>query len=506
MSNMLNRFVKIIEQVDPEQQQQLQRQQQQNNNGDNIQLESTNDNDQNFEQNNPVHEHHAINVAQNNNLSGNPEDEAKYDNRNNNQQHREEITDYDISDPFVAEYNHHNNRSSATTKKRDDEQEYANEANQSASSPLPILQNSMLPVSGSPMMHSSVSAQHQYDKFIDSASSASHYLNYLNRSGNFDLATAVESSDVKVLLERIAVLESAIIQSNYERQVLQCRLENNNNDNNQSGKHEIFNNNNNEDTQATHQENLRRLRQSLVEQIEKNDALLRDFQGRVVQLEYDLVVARKKQKDAETKTHSISGEKEAGNNHRNLQTAEMLKEENSEIDLHQQQQQEQQNEKMRILEAKLLDAQKKNDLMQRKAAEALQKSTSRETTIQQELEFVQKELLETRKRLIEAQKPIDHQLEDQLKKTQMFEKINAHTSWGTVLANTMGGIDRCGVRIGRFFANHAMIRFFFLVYVICLHIYIFHLFAAVLHHMETTSDDVHQHLSKINQQNDAGHR
>lgn len=488
---MLNRFVKIIEQVDPEQ-----------NNKHHEQEEP-----QQFNHDNDNHNVMNQNGNHNNNQVENQRNSVINISEENNDNNDDEITDYDISDPFVAEYNH---KKRSSVKRRDNDDEEA--------SPAPIIrnhhnnnENGGSNSNGSPYVYSSVSAQHQFDQFIDSSSSATHYLNYLSRTGSFDLANAVASNDIKALLERIATLESSIIQSNYERQVLQCRLESNNNHIGSSVDGEGGNSSSSEETHpATHQETLRHLRRSLVEQIEKNDALTRDFQGRVVQLEYDLVVARKKQQEVENsklnkKRNDDYDEKEekkdTNTNSKAAGPQQLQPLPKSQQRIDDEESSSQANEKLKQLEAKLLDAQKKNDAMQRKAAEALQKSTLRESTIQQELDFVQKELLETRRRLIEAQKPIDHQLEDQLKKNTVFAKINSHTStaWGDYIANAIGGIDRCGVRVGRFFANHAMIRFFFVLYVICLHIYIFHLFAAVLHHLETTSDDVHDHLNKLHQ-------
>lgn len=455
---MLNRFVKIIEQVDPEQQQEA------------SSLE------------NSSHQQHETQNEQYETVQSTTTIQMDYQ-----QENQEEITDYDPSDPFVAEYNHRASPSvkiQNATNNIDDNNDHSNKTSISSfPSPLPPI---------------TPSYQQQQQQQLLNASS--HYMAYLNSSGSFDLSSAVASSDVKALLERIAALESAIVQANYERQVLQVKLEQDPKPHQTSKNFPTsFNGNHNHD--EFYEESLKQLRQSLVEQIEKNDALARDFQGRIVQLEYDLIVAQRKN---ETAKQQVQQEPE-----KNDEVLLVVAESSVKIEISSeddacspslatskefQQLQKNHENKITHLEAKLLDAQRKADLMQKKAADALERSAARENAMKNDLELHQRELEEARKRLTEAQRPLDRQLEDQLRSVPVFERIH-QTPWGAFVTNLAGTVDRLGVQSGRFFAHHAVIRFFFVLYVICLHIYIFHLFFAVLHHLDhTAGGDVHEHL------------
>ena len=346
-------------------------------------------------------------------------------------------------------------------------------------------------------------------------------------SSSFSSSVAVDTADAR-LRQRIAAMEVALANAQYERQQLQVALEDAVAHSGHAAsrrdpvRHQTagraggdvsrvasdlltdFGGGGSADGAAsTDAAGALALRASLAESVARCDVLSRDFQHRVVELEFEMMQLRQQKDDLETALDQARASNAAapppttlavrdhtsvtidGDGGANDKPAPEAREQQQDLEM-----------ELLVARAKVLDLQRNSDKMQRGAAEALERANARERALQQDLSHVQAELDESRRRLAETQRPVEEQMEAQLRNAPVFARIQ-QTAWGSFVTSVASRVDRLGIRSGRFLSAHAAVRVAFVVYLVLLHVYVFHLFAAVLHAMPATGNDVHAHVASL---------
>ena len=82
---------------------------------------------------------------------------------------------------------------------------------------------------------------------------------------------------------------------------------------------------------------------------------------------------------------------------------------------------------------------------------------------------------------------------------KIIQAISKKGWWGNAISRTAIGLDFLGVRAGRVLHGNSILRLSLIIYLILLHLYVFHVVVAVVHHLPSeVGSDVHAHLRSLN--------
>jgi hypothetical protein len=129
-----------------------------------------------------------------------------------------------------------------------------------------------------------------------------------------------------------------------------------------------------------------------------------------------------------------------------------------------------------------------------KMATALQQKDAESGVLREEVDSLSKKLIE-RENEIEQMRESNLGMEE-VKEIRMFKALDQSPSvWGKGITRAATVLDRLSLKTGTFLKSNARIRLIIALYVILLHLYVFHVVTSVVHVMPHSAEDAHDHLA-----------